>query len=190
MLVSFFCSIYYNVILAWSCYYLYNSFKSSIPWVGCHHPWNTKNCFDELSKSNATMLGNESRPSPSKEFFMWVKQFNNIHLSHDIVSSPSVSLNFYLPLASVLSVSEFTLIFFSFLVLLLFLFVVLFGFGSVCLSFLFISVSFLFSIKHASPSIYINCSFHLSFWSHWSSVILSKWLFLCSLETTDCHLHW
>eukprot|EP00795_Rhopilema_esculentum_P002742 gene2742-961_t len=70
VLVSFFCSIYYNVILAWSCYYFFNSFKSDIPWVGCNHNWNTKYCFDPFSKANTSVTFNESRPSPSREFFI------------------------------------------------------------------------------------------------------------------------
>jgi len=69
MLVSFFCSVYYNVILAWSCYYFFNSFKSVIPWVGCGHSWNTKNCFADVTNRNAT--ANFTRPSPSREFFIY-----------------------------------------------------------------------------------------------------------------------
>ena len=74
MLVSFFCSVYYNVILAWSCFYFYNSFRNEIPWAGCNHAWNTKSCFADLSTSNATTTLNSTistnRSSPSSEFFM------------------------------------------------------------------------------------------------------------------------
>ena len=65
--VSFLVSVYYNVILAWSIYYLYNSFKPDIPWVGCHHTWNTDSCYEVGSKSNIT---NTTRVSSSREFFM------------------------------------------------------------------------------------------------------------------------
>ncbi|KAJ7375373.1 hypothetical protein OS493_002129 [Desmophyllum pertusum] len=43
--VSFLVSVYYNVIMAWSLYYFYQAFKKDIPWVGCHHPWNTPDCY-------------------------------------------------------------------------------------------------------------------------------------------------
>ncbi|XP_058962915.2 sodium- and chloride-dependent GABA transporter 1-like [Pocillopora verrucosa] len=65
--VSFLVSVYYNVILAWSIYYLYNSFKPDIPWVGCHHTWNTDSCYEVGSKSNIT---NTTRVSSSREFFI------------------------------------------------------------------------------------------------------------------------
>uniref|UniRef100_A0A7M5ULG4 Transporter n=1 Tax=Clytia hemisphaerica TaxID=252671 RepID=A0A7M5ULG4_9CNID len=34
VVVCFLVSIYYNVILAWSCFYFFNSFKSTLPWDG------------------------------------------------------------------------------------------------------------------------------------------------------------
>ena len=65
IMVSFLVSIYYNVMLAWSIYYLYHAFKTDIPWVGCHHAWNTDQCY-ELYAINVT---NSNMVSPSKEFF-------------------------------------------------------------------------------------------------------------------------
>ena len=32
---SFLVSIYYNVIIAWALFYLFNSFQSSVPWGRC-----------------------------------------------------------------------------------------------------------------------------------------------------------
>ncbi|XP_078350539.1 sodium- and chloride-dependent GABA transporter 1-like isoform X1 [Oculina patagonica] len=64
IMVSFLVSIYYNVILAWSIYYLYNSFKTDIPWVGCHHAWNTDKCYE----LNTTSTTNTTAVSSSKEF--------------------------------------------------------------------------------------------------------------------------
>ena len=68
--VSFTVSVYYNVILAWSLYYLYNSFTSDLPWVGCHHAWNTERCYQLKAGFNISNYGNITKVSASKEFFM------------------------------------------------------------------------------------------------------------------------
>ena len=67
--VSFLVSVYYNVILAWSIYYLYNSFKTDLPWVGCDHAGNTDRYF-ERNATSVGNLGNITTVSPSKEFFV------------------------------------------------------------------------------------------------------------------------
>ena len=63
--VSFLVSVYYNVIMAWSLFYFYQAFKKDIPWVGCHHPWNTPDCY-VYNASNP----NASGSSPSREFLV------------------------------------------------------------------------------------------------------------------------
>ncbi|XP_065315007.1 sodium- and chloride-dependent glycine transporter 2-like isoform X1 [Gordionus sp. m RMFG-2023] len=52
-------SIYYNMILAWTLFYLVNSFTAVLPWSHCDNWWNTANCFDsfkarECSSENTT----------------------------------------------------------------------------------------------------------------------------------------
>ncbi|XP_028409583.1 sodium- and chloride-dependent GABA transporter 1-like [Dendronephthya gigantea] len=64
MFIAFMVSIYYNVILAWACYYFFHSFKSNLPWVGCDHDWN-KDC-SIYNKSNPNATGFSS----SKEFYV------------------------------------------------------------------------------------------------------------------------
>ncbi|XP_072045893.1 sodium- and chloride-dependent taurine transporter-like [Amphiura filiformis] len=36
---------YYNIILAWSLYYLFMSFTAKLPWSHCDNDWNTENCL-------------------------------------------------------------------------------------------------------------------------------------------------
>lgn len=45
-------NVYYTVILGWSLYYMFASFRSSLPWSHCNNEWNTPNCVDNLQRKN------------------------------------------------------------------------------------------------------------------------------------------
>ncbi|ESO97683.1 hypothetical protein LOTGIDRAFT_104165, partial [Lottia gigantea] len=42
---SWLISLYYNVIIAHTLFYLYSSFTSQLPWISCNNTWNTENCL-------------------------------------------------------------------------------------------------------------------------------------------------
>ncbi|XP_066300203.1 sodium- and chloride-dependent GABA transporter 1-like isoform X2 [Branchiostoma lanceolatum] len=65
VVITFIFSTYYNVIITWALYYLFNSFQEPLPWASCDNPWNTGNCTTGLNRS---LLNNDST-SPSNEFF-------------------------------------------------------------------------------------------------------------------------
>ncbi|XP_014773765.2 sodium- and chloride-dependent glycine transporter 1 isoform X1 [Octopus bimaculoides] len=44
LILVFLIIIYYNVIVAYSIYFLFASFTSSLPWLKCNNKWNTCNC--------------------------------------------------------------------------------------------------------------------------------------------------
>ena len=44
IIVSAFVGIYYNVIIMYTIYYMFASFTSKLPWIGCGSTWNTVNC--------------------------------------------------------------------------------------------------------------------------------------------------
>ena len=41
-LIACFVSLYYNMIIAWTIYYLFASFTSQLPWDGCVNEFNSK----------------------------------------------------------------------------------------------------------------------------------------------------
>ncbi|XP_032222489.1 sodium- and chloride-dependent GABA transporter 1 isoform X2 [Nematostella vectensis] len=45
LVVSFLCCVYYNVIIAWCLYYLFESFAKDVPWKTCDNWWNTATCL-------------------------------------------------------------------------------------------------------------------------------------------------
>ncbi|XP_053329041.1 sodium- and chloride-dependent neutral and basic amino acid transporter B(0+)-like [Spea bombifrons] len=59
VLVSALVSIYYNVIVAYSLYYLFASFRSYLPWSECFE-WADENCFSSKTETCNVTLGDET----------------------------------------------------------------------------------------------------------------------------------
>lgn len=45
LILSFLCCVYYNTIIAWTLFYLFQSFRSDVPWRDCGNWWNTEDCY-------------------------------------------------------------------------------------------------------------------------------------------------
>ncbi|CAC5374384.1 Sodium- and chloride-dependent neutral and basic amino acid transporter B(0+),Sodium- and chloride-dependent taurine transporter,Sodium-dependent noradrenaline transporter,Sodium-dependent proline transporter,Sodium-and chloride-dependent glycine transporter 1,Sodium-dependent neutral amino acid transporter SLC6A17,Sodium- and chloride-dependent GABA transporter ine,Sodium- and chloride-dependent GABA transporter 3,Sodium- and chloride-dependent betaine transporter,Sodium- and chloride-dependent GABA trans len=74
VIVSAIVCIYYNVIVAWTIYYLFMSFRSVLPWSHCHNSWNDDRCVDGLEGTlNKTMLNitsvNLTKVTASEQFW-------------------------------------------------------------------------------------------------------------------------
>ncbi|XP_032892203.1 sodium-dependent noradrenaline transporter [Amblyraja radiata] len=65
ILIALYVGFYYNVIIAWSLYYLFSSFTSDLPWAHCNNYWNSKNCTDP-KLFNTSLLGNGTKYSKYK----------------------------------------------------------------------------------------------------------------------------
>uniref|UniRef100_UPI00398F8496 sodium-dependent noradrenaline transporter n=1 Tax=Pristiophorus japonicus TaxID=55135 RepID=UPI00398F8496 len=65
ILIALYVGFYYNVIIAWSLYYLFSSFTSDLPWVHCNNYWNSPNCTDP-KLLNTSILGNGTKYSKYK----------------------------------------------------------------------------------------------------------------------------
>uniref|UniRef100_A0A8D0WD05 Transporter n=1 Tax=Sus scrofa TaxID=9823 RepID=A0A8D0WD05_PIG len=73
ILIALYVGFYYNVIIAWSLYYLFSSFTLHLPWTDCGHAWNSPNCTDP-KLLNSSVLGNHTKYSkykftPAAEFY-------------------------------------------------------------------------------------------------------------------------
>ena len=44
VIITFLCSVYYNVIIAWTFYYMFASFRSTLPWEKCEPAWSNNLC--------------------------------------------------------------------------------------------------------------------------------------------------
>ncbi|CAF0889150.1 unnamed protein product [Brachionus calyciflorus] len=51
-IVNSYANLYYNMIIAYSLYYLVLSFRSELPWQKCNPTWSSPNCVDDYSPGN------------------------------------------------------------------------------------------------------------------------------------------
>ena len=75
MTIVFFLDIYYCIIIAWTLFYLINSFVAipELPWGTCGNWWNTDHCFDSARDDQEEFLQkgiymNETK-SPVEEYW-------------------------------------------------------------------------------------------------------------------------
>uniref|UniRef100_A0A3P8U9M3 Transporter n=1 Tax=Amphiprion percula TaxID=161767 RepID=A0A3P8U9M3_AMPPE len=64
VVISFMFSTYYNVLMSWALFYLFNSFRATLPWTSCNNTWNDVGNCSSGFPGNATHL-----QSASQQFF-------------------------------------------------------------------------------------------------------------------------
>lgn len=77
IVITFLISVYYNVIIAWTLYYLFVSFRKTLPWGECGNEWNSNYCKKDRvmdAKVNCTAIGlsvncTGKYISPEEEYF-------------------------------------------------------------------------------------------------------------------------
>ncbi|XP_026677340.1 sodium-dependent dopamine transporter-like [Diaphorina citri] len=72
VLVAFYVSFYYNVIIGWALYFLFASTTSELPWLNCNNTWNTPLCEDTYNRTNGSVFSDTSVTqlhTPASEYF-------------------------------------------------------------------------------------------------------------------------
>jgi len=67
VVISFWLTTYYIIIIGWDTYFLFSSIAFEVPWKTCNNTWNTEKCWDGSLNSSMKMF-NDTK-SPSEEFF-------------------------------------------------------------------------------------------------------------------------
>lgn len=62
--IDVYMGMYYNTIIGWAVYYLWESFTYELPWTSCNNTWNTPFCKPVTQHANFT-----NATSPAREFF-------------------------------------------------------------------------------------------------------------------------
>ncbi|XP_018024798.1 sodium-dependent dopamine transporter [Hyalella azteca] len=91
VLVAYFVSFYYNVIIAWALHFVYASFTYELPWTNCNHTWNTPNCWDGVT-SEGPRPNDTNMTSPSEEYFNLVVLQMDKSLGFDDLGPPQAGL--------------------------------------------------------------------------------------------------
>ena len=87
VIVSGIVCIYYNVIVAWTLYYLFMSFRAVLPWSQCGNEWNTEHCVSDVG-------GIHGKSSPSSSLFN-VSSYNGSLVNGSMIQTGlyNISLN-------------------------------------------------------------------------------------------------
>lgn len=80
-MVTVIVAIYYNVIIAYSLYYMFASFQSPLPWSGCSS-WADSNCTDTATGACLTSLPIHALKT--------LKHFNNSYLIVSALTFPVI----------------------------------------------------------------------------------------------------
>jgi len=77
LVITFLISVYYNVIIAWTLYYIFVTFRKTMPWGECGNEWNSNYCKKDRVMDvslNCTAIGlplncSGQYISPEEEYF-------------------------------------------------------------------------------------------------------------------------
>ena len=109
LIISFLVSVYYNTIIAWVLYYLFESFRADVPWRDCNNKWNTADCFEAppsekvIDPINVTINGVMTLGCPK----LFVKSFEGVINDTLLNSTVFDTCTYVKPKIQVLPAEEF-----------------------------------------------------------------------------------
>merc|ERR1712142_1117267 len=67
VIISLIVAIYYNVIMAYCLFYLFNSFRDVLPWTVCDPQWADEDCY--VRSENSTMANGVNRQTSEEQYW-------------------------------------------------------------------------------------------------------------------------
>lgn len=89
VLVAFYVSFYYNVIIGWSLYFLAMSSSGELPWVHCNNTWNTASCVEQKDDDWSSAVNDQS------DNYYTPRMYPNGSLLVMLDSTSATSINYY-----------------------------------------------------------------------------------------------
>jgi hypothetical protein len=77
---SFFCMLYYNVIISWALFYFISSFRTNLLWKKCSYWWNDDRCFVP-GVQNSSYIINQTTYNCSEAQYQNISQYSCVPIS-------------------------------------------------------------------------------------------------------------
>ncbi|KAJ8302631.1 hypothetical protein KUTeg_019027, partial [Tegillarca granosa] len=82
--MAYIVAFYYNVVIGWAFYYLFNSFSFTLPWSSCNNSFNSPRCWQLDWSNNNTNVTYNSNQSVSSSFEFFERGMLSLHKSSGI----------------------------------------------------------------------------------------------------------
>ncbi|XP_072040105.1 sodium- and chloride-dependent glycine transporter 2-like isoform X2 [Amphiura filiformis] len=69
VIVGLYVAVFYNVVVSYTIFYIFASFRKEVPWATCGNYWNTENCTVDAHNMNLTNSSDFKPIRPSEEYF-------------------------------------------------------------------------------------------------------------------------
>ncbi|XP_071125826.1 sodium- and chloride-dependent glycine transporter 1-like [Mytilus edulis] len=89
-IVSGMCCLYYNVLIAWTLYFLFMSMRTVLPWSTCGNDWNTEHCFVKDKDSSTSFKHNQTVTNFTNSKYSLLQQSSVLINSSSLMNSSSI----------------------------------------------------------------------------------------------------
>lgn len=87
LIIVFLGNVYYEVILAWTLRYLFDSFSFNLPWKSCANSWNSECCSEKLlyGKNYSKQIENHLNMTKTTQIAIFPSNYNNTKSCNKLV---------------------------------------------------------------------------------------------------------